>query len=223
MVRALLAVLSLCALPALGETAPSDGIAVDRLLTDEEFYRLATCGAPPGGDCRAEPLRWDKSQLTVTLSAGTDALPPDFLARLSAALRAAIVEVNGTGAGITLASSSLPDADIRVLPTRLTEGEALSDVPGFSGPGIMGIGYMTVWSDHTSTIREAVILISTEISPQDLRSVMLEEVTQALGFLYDIDGPAYEGVSILSQSSNATVTLTGQDARLLRRHYPPTP
>jgi hypothetical protein len=43
---------------------------------------------------------------------------------------------------------------------------------------------------------------------------------QSLGFLYDIEGQAYDGVSILSQTSNATTTIAGQDAALLRLHYP---
>lgn len=85
----------------------------------------------------------------------------------------------------------------------------------------MGVGYMTVWSDENNLITEAVILISTAITDQDLTSVMLEEMTQSLGILYDIENPAYEGVSILSQTSNATTTIEGQDAALLRWLYPP--
>jgi hypothetical protein len=83
------------------------------------------------------------------------------------------------------------------------------------------VGFATVWSGEDNIITEAVILISTHIEPADLTSVMLEEMTQTLGFIHDIEGPAYEGVSILSQTSNATTKITGQDAALLRLHYPP--
>jgi Protein of unknown function (DUF2927) len=85
----------------------------------------------------------------------------------------------------------------------------------------MGVGYMTVWSDDADHITEAVILISTTISEADMTSVVLEEITQSLGILYDIENPWYEGVSILSQTSNATTTIEGQDAALLRWLYPP--
>ena len=38
---------------------------------------------------------------------------------------------------------------------------------------------------------------------------------------FDIEGKAYEGLSILSQTSNQTTAIRGQDARLLRWLYPP--
>jgi predicted RNA-binding protein Jag len=49
---------------------------------------------------------------------------------------------------------------------------------------------------------------------------MLEELFQTLGFIYDIENRYYEGRSILSQDSNATTTLIGQDRKALRRLYP---
>jgi hypothetical protein len=198
-----------------------DGVSVDGPLSDADFYRLATCGASPGGDCRATALRWDKSELTVWIDPGSAPLPAGFESRLNQALSTALDKVNAVGAGIRLTRTDTAFADITIRPTSLTEGAVLTDTPGFSGSGIMGVGYTTVWALDDDIIREAVILISTGINEADLPSVMLEEVTQSLGFLFDIEGPAYEGVSILSQSSNATVTLAGQDATLLRMHYPP--
>jgi hypothetical protein len=56
-----------------------------------------------------------------------------------------------------------------------------------------------------------------------MASVVLEEVFQTLGPRFDIEGAAYEGVSILSQTSNATTRIIGQDARLLRWLYPLRP
>jgi hypothetical protein len=207
-------------LPAWAEGPGSDGIIVEGLLADADLYRLATCGAHPGGDCRSAPLAWDKSALTVTVLAGEDPLPPGFEARLTRATVDAIAEINATGADIRLSYTSAPFADIVIRTTALPEGTVLTETPGFSGPGVMGVGYVTVWSDEANRILEAVILISTEIGRDEMPSVVLEELTQSLGFLYDIEGPAYEGVSILSQSANTTVTLRGQDAALLRLHYP---
>jgi predicted RNA-binding protein Jag len=64
------------------------------------------------------------------------------------------------------------------------------------------------------------VLIAEDIAIEDLRSVMLEELFQTLGFIYDIENRYYEGRSILSQDSNATTTLIGQDRKALRRLYP---
>lgn len=223
MIRTLAVTCCLLVSPLLADTPPSDGVAVAALLSDADLYRLATCGAPPGGACQAEVLRWGKPNLTLRIDLGRDPLPTGFATRLDAALATAIAEVNSAGAGIRLHLTDDPMADITIRPTDLVDGTILTGAPGFSGRGIMGVGYMTVWYDASNSIAEAVILISTGITDDDLPSVMLEEVTQSLGFLYDVEGPAYEGVSILSQTSNATVTITGQDAALLRLHYPPSP
>jgi hypothetical protein len=64
------------------------------------------------------------------------------------------------------------------------------------------------------------MLISQDISEDDLPSVALEELFQCLGFIYDIENRYYEGRSILSQDSNATTTLAGQDRMILHRLYP---
>jgi Protein of unknown function (DUF2927) len=221
MIRRLAALLCLAACAAGAEGTQSDGIAVAQRLSDQDLYRLATCGAPPGGDCVTSALRWPKARLTVRIATGNDPLPRGFEPRLVRAASRAITQINRAGAGITLSLTQADRADITIRPTDLPEGTVLTNIPGFSGRGILGVGYMTVWTDGSDAITHAVILISTAITDSDLTSVMLEEVTQSLGFLYDIDGPAYEGVSILSQTSNATVTIAGQDAALLRLHYPP--
>lgn len=209
--------------PALAELVPSDGIATSGPLTDAEFLRLATCGAIPGSSCRSPVLRWSKPRLTLRIGRSDEDIPPGFEARLMPAIQNAIREVNAVGAGIGISLTNAPVADITVLPTNLGEGALLDEKPGFSGPGTMGVGYMTVWSDERDRIVDAVILISTTITDADVTSVVLEEVTQSLGLLYDIENPDYEGVSILSQTSNATTRLQGQDAEILRLHYPPTP
>jgi hypothetical protein len=199
----------------------NDGVASEGVLSDTDFFRLATCGAQPGGACKSPTLRWGRSTLRLTLAKGDDPVPEGFEARLLAAIAPAMAAVNNAGAGIAVTLTKGPDAEIKVIPTALTEGTVMLEVPGFSGPGVMGVGYMTVWSDDADQITSAVILISTTITDEDLPSVMLEEITQALGPLYDIENPAYEGVSILSQTSNETLTITGQDAALLRWLYPP--
>lgn len=50
---------------------------------------------------------------------------------------------------------------------------------------------------------------------------MLEEITQALGLITDIQNPYYRNRSIMSQDSdNSLKTLGEQDKLALMRHYP---
>ena len=35
-----------------------DFVRTTGLLGDADFYRLVTCGRPPGGRCRTPPKRW---------------------------------------------------------------------------------------------------------------------------------------------------------------------
>lgn len=84
----------------------------------------------------------------------------------------------------------------------------------------IGVGFMWLWWDEQAEITEASVLIAEDITIEDLPSVMLEELFQCLGFLYDIENRYYEGRSILSQDSNATTRLAGQDRMILRRLYP---
>ncbi|NEX45560.1 DUF2927 domain-containing protein [Pseudotabrizicola algicola] len=217
--RWLAACLSLMAAPSLA----SDGVKVDGLLPDADFFRAATCGAAPGEPCRQEPLLWPKTALTLAV------LPSDvetgrFIPLLlSVSVDYALLQMNRAGSGLTITRVDGPEADIRLRLTDAAEGSLMPDVPGFSAPGEMGVGYATVWSTPDNRITEASILISAQISPADIVSVVLEEIYQSTGPLFDIDSPAYEGVSILSQNANSTVTIAGQDAALLRHLYPPEP
>lgn len=200
-----------------------DAVAVDGILPDAAFFRAASCGAPPEGDCVHPVVTWPKTELTLTI------LPPQvetgliFRLLLATTVDYALVQINGAGAGLTIRRVPGPDADIRLTVTDAQEGDVMEEVPGLSGPGVMGVGYATLWWTQDNKITDASILISSQITPNDIVSVVLEEIFQTTGPLFDIDSPAYEEVSILSQTSNATVTIAGQDARLLRYLYPPEP
>lgn len=197
-----------------------DGVATQTLLSDEAFFALATCGAPPGGACSSPTVRWRKPVLTLSVLPGKVRSSAAFSRRLNAALDHAIAQINGAGAAIRIRRVPGKRADIRVTPSAVAEGTELTDVPHLHGAGIMGVGYMTLWWNTTHVITEASILISVDITDADLQSVMLEELFQALGPRFDVEGAVYEGVSILSQTSNATTEISGQDARLLRWLYP---
>ena len=70
-----------------------------------------------------------------------------------------------------------------------------------------------------SKVRPSPCLFTTP--RQAIASVVLEEVVQALGLLTDIRSPVYRR-SIFAEDSNSGIRLRGQDAMVIRRHYPPT-
>ncbi|WP_225026529.1 hypothetical protein, partial [Xinfangfangia pollutisoli] len=170
--------------------------------------------------CRGPAVRWAKSELTLALLPAKARLTPALAQLLDQALDQAIAQINGAGAGIRLTRTDRAGADIRVYVSAAQPGDSMAAQPGLSAPGVMGVGYSTIWWNDSNRITAATILISTGMEAHDMQSVVLEEVFQALGPRFDVAGRAYEGVSILSQSSNATLTIEGQDARLLRWIYP---
>lgn len=82
---------------------------------------------------------------------------------------------------------------------------------------------MTLWANVSDKITDSMILFSTGLTDADIPSVVLGLLFQSLGPSYHNEGPADEGVSILLQTSNATTTIAGQDAALLRWLFPPQP
>jgi hypothetical protein len=198
-----------------------DGVASSGLLTDKEFFRLATCGAAPGDACQGPKVRWPKGRVTIGVAEPEPGYPPKLAKRVSKALDAAIAEVNGAGSALKLRrNDTLREPDILISLPTLSEGELTRDIPRMPDGESIGVGFMWLYWDDRQRVTEAALLISQNIETGDLTSVMLEEVFQCLGFLYDIENPAYEGVSILAQDSNSTTTISGQDRAILRMLYP---
>jgi hypothetical protein len=77
-----------------------------------------------------------------------------------------------------------------------------------------------IFWDNQRAITQGTILIAQDIPPAAIDSIVLEELTQSLGFVFDIENPDYENVSIFAQDSNSVLTLAGQDAAILRLYYP---
>ena len=80
-----------------------------------------------------------------------------------------------------------------------------------------------LWWRNDQTLIKGAIVFGKDIDPDDLPSVMLEEVTQSLGLLTDIGGRFYQTRSIFSETSNQLTKLGPQDVMTLRRHYPKLP
>ncbi len=199
----------------------SDGVTSFGPLSDKDLYRLATCGAAPGDACQGPVVRWGKPRLTVALLPAERGYPVKLAKNVDAALDRAIATINAAGAGITLRRDDrATKADIVVVRPDLMEGEPTRNIPRMPDGEPIGVGFMWLWWDDNRISTEAALLISSDITAKDLPSVILEELFQCLGFLFDIENPTYEGVSILAQDSNETITITGQDRAILRMHYP---
>ncbi len=126
-------------------------------------------------------------------------------------------------APINLSLEQVPsgqEADIRIYfvdtdGTAPISGTGLRDVDGQTVKGAR----VLVWAKD-GFISRSTIIFGTRLHIRSYESAMLEELTQALGLLTDIRNPAYDGVSIFSQDSNASKTLGPQDLAALMRHYP---
>lgn len=207
---------------AAGPANASDGVLAPAKLSDIDFYDLATCGAIPGQNCKGPRVRWPKARVTVAMHPDTGTMSPAKSDRVSQALDRAIATINAAGARISLvrdANTPLPDIMLRRVSLR--PGDLTKDIPNIPDGLPMGVGFSTVWWVNDRYLTKATILISAHILRQDVVSVVLEELFQSLGFRYDVEGRYYENRSILAQDSNSTTTITGQDAAILRLHYPP--
>lgn len=206
----------------------ADYLETDGKLSPEDFYRLVSCRALPGGPCTAEPVRWP-SHRASDLAVGFASLPPDYpeetAARMAAAVNHAIAEINAAGAALRLRRAKpgeTPDITIHLAP--VDEGDLIegTGVRGVDGQEI-GAALVTVWWDEGQDLTEAVIVLAENLPDSDVGPVVLEELTQAMGLMTDIRNPFYEDLSVFSEDSNRVTRLGPQDQEALRRHYPEEP
>lgn len=199
-----------------------DFIAVPDLISDDAFYRLVACAAPPGLNCRAPFLYWPEDRrlrLRVGIADTALAFPDYKLDLVDSAIDRAIAEINSAGAHLWLERVYEGDVDI---PVYLVDAPQGGEITGTGLAELDGaeiaIGHVAIRSRGTD-ILAASIAISQDIRRREIASVVLEEMVQALGLVTDIASPAYER-SIFAENRNSTTRLRGQDAAALRRHYP---
>ncbi len=203
-----------------------DYLVTQGKLSNEDFYRLVSCRALPGGPCTAEPVRWAPARaqnLAVGFAPVAPGYPARMADRMAEAVEAAIAEINAAGAALRLrpaAKGETPDVTFHLAPVR--EGDAIegTGVTGVDGQ-VIGAALVTVWWDEGQELTEAVIVLAEDLPAADVGPVVLEELTQAMGLMTDIRNPAYEGLSVFSEDSNRVTRLGPQDREALRRHYPP--
>lgn len=211
---------ALLVLPSLA--AAQEFITVPRRLSDDAFYRLVACAAPPGGPCGKPEIRWSEERrvsLTVGIAQIDAGFPTYKLDLVDDAIDRAIAQINASGAYLVLERiyEGEPDISIYLLDTPqdgIIAGTGNTELDGSE----LSIGRVAIRS-RGGEIQDAAIAISRDIQRREVASVVLEELVQALGLPTDIQSPAYPD-SIFNENSNAVVWLRGQDAMALRRHYP---
>ncbi|MCT4683790.1 MAG: DUF2927 domain-containing protein [Roseicyclus sp.] len=197
-------------------------IEVPDLVSDEAFYRIVSCAAPPGGDCGKPVIRWPEERrlrLRVGIADIAASFPGYKLDLVDRALDDAIAEINASGAALFLSRAYEGALDVPVYLVATPQGGRIdgTSVAELDGAEI-AIARVALRS-RGDEITAAAIAISQDIRRREIASVVLEELVQAMGLPTDIASPAYAR-SIFSETGNSTVWLRGQDAAALRRHYP---
>ncbi len=196
-------------------------------LSDDDFYRVVACGAPPGGACQLPFVRWPDDRvadLTISVNQIAPDFPDDQQQVLMTELKAAAAQINAAGAALQLRFVPMGEAaDITVHLLDIGMGEQIAGT-GMSPPDgthIEAALTQLFWNGNNNLTRTTIIF-PRDIHLNDIASIALEELTQSLGLATDIDDPYYETRSIFSETSNSRTVLGEQDIMALRRHYPIT-
>jgi hypothetical protein len=211
------------ALLLAGPAQADNWVTFDHPVNDATFYFAVACAAPEGGDCRGPLVYWPaRYALTVALRSMEGGPDTQRFRMLSRALNHAIEEINATGADLRLVRDDAAPAAITVWDSTFAEGDPiLWPDEGFDGSAVMEGARVHIWWNDDLTLYRGTILFAADLAPSEFRSVMLEEMTQSLGLLTDVEGEAYAERSIFDEGSNAIFHLRGQDAAAVRLHYPP--
>ena len=219
--RAIAAALIFCA----GATAAQDSLPTSGPLSDDAFYNLVACAAPPGRDCTVPLVRWPGAQdLTVSLFQVEQGFPDDRKVAVQKALYTAMEQINGSHAALRLRFAPTGEmADITVHLLNTTMGGVIDHtglVPLDGTP--LEAALVQLWWNGNLDLTRAAIVFPQDLEWTGLPSIVLEELTQSLGLRTDIENPWYETRSVFSETSNTVTTLGDQDLMALRRHYPLT-
>lgn len=203
---------------------------------DKTFYRAIACGARPGGKCKNAFATWPEEKrdnLTVAIVFTDPSFDAKMHKHIKKNLRSATREINRAKADVKLRMVNDSDPDIRVYLVPLAESAKTKAVQGTPDKSVNGrtfgqhqIARVDVfWSSPsrnspTGDITRADIVFTSRMERGETKSVALEELTQALGLLTDVDGPYYQMRSIFAENGNYVTKLTGQDVMVLRTHYP---
>lgn len=203
--------------PALAQ----DFVESEGPISDAAFYRLVACAAAPDMPCTKPFYRWEKTEITVGIIQRTRAFLGGKQKRAEAAVERALQHLNAVESGLVLRYDPTgPDIAIHLLDTQRGRSIYGAETPILNGLNMANA--ITALDVEGSTIKGAAIGFSNTVSIRQYESIMLEEITQSLGLITDIQNPYYRSRSILSQNAdNSLKTLGEQDKIALILHYPP--
>ena len=224
-------ILGLAILTTLVSTAfARDHTFSNGALTDEQFYQAITCKANVDGPCQEKPARWPSfisNQLTVGLAQvqkGTTKAQEEVV---RAALQESISIINASGANVKLRYVSGIMAHrtwikVHIIqpqgPKHLIKGVSLK---GFNGLRAQNARTQVYVTKNYKIARAGVTISNSVTDSLQLRAIVLEELVQSLGLMWDIENPHYNAISIFSQSGpDNLLKIQGQDRAILQRHYP---
>lgn len=215
--RRALATMFALSVPAMAQ----EFVVTDGPLSDRDFYRLVSCAAPPGGRCGESVVRWDR-RVTVKFAPIPNAYPTDLAQEMDRALDNAIAQIRSAAPGLTL--QRVPKShksDITIFLQAIQVGDPVRPNGYSEMVGVpIGAALVQIYWDPDLTLTEAAIVFAADIPLNQVQSVMVEELAQAMGLMTDIRNPYYETRSVFSEDSNSVQKLGEQDRMALRRHYP---
>ncbi|KEJ88279.1 DUF2927 domain-containing protein [Sulfitobacter donghicola] len=201
--------------------AAQDAVISDGPLTQEAFYRLVACAAPQDQPCAKPFYHWQSREITVGIVQRDKPFLGGKIKRAEAAVVRALQHLNAVDMGVSLRQTA-DDPDIAIHLLDVARSETINLGPDHLLHGLRMANAITALDVEGSRIIGASIALSRTMTIRQYESVMLEEITQALGLLTDIENPYYQSRSIFSQNAdNSLKTLGEQDKLALIRHYPP--
>lgn len=199
-------------------------------LTNDQFYKAVTCKAKVDGPCQEKPARWPSflsNQLTVGLAQVQRGTSRQQEAVVRKALQDSVDMINASGANVKLRYVSGRKAHRTWIKVHIIKPHGPKNViKGVSLKGMNGLKAQNartkIYANKDHRIARAGITISNTLTdPVQLRAIVLEELVQSLGLMWDIENPYYNTRSIFSQSGpDNLIQIKGQDKAVLQRHYP---
>jgi hypothetical protein len=206
-------------------SAAQEYVTAKGKLSDEDFYRLVACAAPPGEACQKPFVRWsaDKARdLTVRIVQIDSGYPVRISSKVETMLDSTLQDLNDSGAKLRLrriAEGQTPDISIHLLNLARDTPVAGTGLPWFDGNVMQAARFQLGWHDD-GTAFICGIALSRDVKVEGLRRILLEELTQCLGLMTDVGGLYYASRSIFSEDGGRMNRLQSQDLAALLRHYP---
>ncbi len=199
-------------------------------LSDDQFYAAISCKAKLDGRCQEKPTRWPaylSNQLTVGLAQVQKGTSKVQEAVVRTALKDSVAMINASGANLKLRYVSGIMAHRTWIKVHIVQPQGLRHI--IKGVSLKGINGLKAQNARTKLYvtknhqigRVGVTISNTITDPVQLRALVLEELVQSLGLMWDIENPFYNKISIFSQSGpDNLLKIEGQDKAALQRHYP---